>query len=292
VSPADAAVSAQPLTFDWTDVAGAVSYTIQVDEISQFGAPLILSASAAASQFTTSSLPDGNWFWRVRAVNSAGSPGAWSAVRRISVQSTPPPPPPPTPGSPSLTSPAAGAQVTQPFTFDWSDVANAAWYTIEVDDASSFAAPLIWAATTTPSQLATNSLPNGTLFWRVRAFNSDGVGGPYSAVRTVSVGSTAPPPAGSLPAPAQASPAADAQFSPGQQIVFDWGDVGGAATYTIQIDDSSSFSAPLTVSSTVAFSQLTTSSLPTTRMWWRVRANDGSGAAGAWSGARRFEVKN
>ena len=75
VSPADGAVAAQPVTFDWSDVAGAVSYTIQVDEISQFGAPLILSASTTASQFTTSSLPDGNWFWRVRAVNSAGTPG-------------------------------------------------------------------------------------------------------------------------------------------------------------------------------------------------------------------------
>lgn len=34
-------------------------------------------------------------------------------------------------------------------------------------------------------------------------------------------------------------------------------------------------------------SQLTLGGLPTTRMWWRVRANDG----GAWSAARRFEVK-
>ena len=86
---------------------------------------------------------------------------------------------------------------------------------IEVDDSSTFAAPLVWAATTTPSQLATNSLPNGTLFWRVRAFNSDGVGGPYSAVRTVRVGSTAPPPSGPLAAPSLVSPANDARFSSG-----------------------------------------------------------------------------
>jgi predicted phage tail protein len=212
-------------------------------------------------------------------------------VGTIKVQSTAPPPPPPTPGSPSLTSPAAGAQVTQPFTFDWSDVAAAAWYTIEVDDSSTFAAPLVWAAKTTPSQLATNSLPNGTLFWRVRAFNSDGVGGPYSAVRTVQVGATAPPPPGSLAAPSLASPANDARFSPGQEIAFDWGDVAGAASYTSQIDDSQSFSAPLTGGDTVVFSQFSTSTLPTTRMWWRVRANDGSGAPGARSAVRRVEVK-
>ena len=97
VSPADAATSAQPVTFDWGDVAGAASYTIQVDEISQFGAPLVMSASTAASQLTTGSLPDGNWFWRVRAVAADGTAGAWSAVRAIQVQSTAPPPPPPTP---------------------------------------------------------------------------------------------------------------------------------------------------------------------------------------------------
>ena len=292
VSPADGAVAAPPVTFDWTDVTGAASYTIQIDEISQFGAPLVLSATTTASQLTTSALPDGTWFWRVRAVNSAGTAGDWSAVRTIQVQSTPPPPPPPVPGAPLLVSPADGAQVAQPFTFDWSDVAAAAWYVIEADDSSTFAAPLVWAATTTPSQLATNSLPAGTVFWRVRAFNADGVGGPLSAVRTVQVQGTAPPPSGPLPAPSLVSPASDAQVPPGQPTVFDWNDVAGAATYTIQVDDSSTFSAPLTAGATVTSSRFTASSLPTARLWWRVRANDGAGAAGTWSAARRFEVRN
>ncbi|MDA0165207.1 SBBP repeat-containing protein [Solirubrobacter ginsenosidimutans] len=284
-TPADAATTANPVTFDWGEVSGAASYTIQVDEISAFGNPLVASASVTASQWTTGALPEGTWFWRVRAVNSEGTPGAWSETRRITIQNAPPPPPPPVPGAPSLTSPAGGASVTQPFTFDWSDVANAAWYTIEVDDSASFSQPLVWAATTTPSQLATNSLPNGTLFWRVRAFNSDGIGGDYSAVRTVVVG---PAPPGPLAAPSLLSPAADARFSPGSSITFDWSDVSGANGYTIQIDDSDSFSAPLTLQQIVSTSQFATSSLPTRRLWWRVRANDG----GAWSAVRRFELKN
>ena len=120
----------------------------------------------------------------------------------------------------------------------------------------------MWAATTTPSELATNSLPNGTLFWRVRAFNSDGVGGPYSAVRTVRVGTGS---AGTARGARRSlSPSNDARFSPGQSITFDWSDVAGAGGYTIQIDDSQSFSAPLTVEQTVAGSQFTTSTLPTT----------------------------
>ena len=277
---APATDASSPVAFDWSDVSGASSYTIQVDEISAFGAPLILSTSTTASSLTTA-LPNGNWFWRVRAVNSEGTPGAWSEVRAIAVGVTTPPPEP-VPAAPSLTSPAAGATVSQPFTFDWGDVANAGWYVIEVDDSSDFGS-LVWAATTTPSQLATNSLPNGPLFWRVRAFNTDGVAGPYSAVRTLTVGTGG----GSLPAPSLQSPADDARFNRGQSITFNWTDVAGASGYTIQIDDSQSFSAPLTLEQAVTASQFTTSTLPARRMWWRVRADNG-----AWSASRRFEVRN
>jgi hypothetical protein len=94
-----------------------------------------------------------------------------------------------------------------------------------------------------------------------------------------------------LAAPSLVSPANDARIAPGTSITFDWTDVAGAASYTIQIDDTETFSAPLTVDQTLAASQFTTSTLPTARMWWRVRANDANGAAGAWSAVRRFEVK-
>jgi hypothetical protein len=102
---------------------------------------------------------------------------------------------------------------------------------------------------------------------------------------------TPPPPPSTLPAPSLISPAADARFAPGTNITFDWTDVTGAASYTIQIDDSNSFPAPQIVSQTVTASQFSTSTLPTTTMWWRVRANNASGIPGNWSAVRRFEVK-
>ena len=94
-----------------------------------------------------------------------------------------------------------------------------------------------------------------------------------------------------LSAPALASPAADSRFAPGTNITFDWSDVSGAASYTIQIDDSDTFTTPLILEQSVSVSQLSTSSLPTTTMWWRVRAVDANGTAGAWSSVRRFVVK-
>ena len=115
-----------------------------------------------------------------------------------------------------------------------------------------------------------------------------------SANLTVTAGAPSPTPPPSptpgLPAPSLISPAADATFAPGTNITFDWSDVSGATDYTIQIDDQESFTSPI-VNQTVTPSQFSTSTLPTVRMWWRVRANNGGGS-GPWSASRRFEVKN
>jgi plastocyanin len=99
-------------------------------------------------------------------------------------------------------------------------------------------------------------------------------------------------PTGPLPAPTLMFPSNGARFSPGQTITFDWSDVSGAASYTIQIDDSNTFSAPQIVSQTVTPSTYSTSTLPTKKMWWRVRANDAAGNPGAWSTVREIEVKS
>jgi hypothetical protein len=66
--------------------------------------------------------------------------------------------------------------------------------------------------------------------------------------------------------------------------------VQAATSYTIQIDDQETFPSPI-VNQTTTASQFSTSTLPTVRMWWRVRANNG-GASGPWSSIRRFEVKD
>ena len=117
-----------------------------------------------------------------------------------------------------------------------------------------------------------------------------------SANLTVTAGAPPSPtptasPTPGLPAPSLISPASDARFAPGTNISFDWSDVAGAVSYTIQIDDRDTFPSPLIVDQTVATSQFSTNTLPTLTMWWRVRAN-GPGGSSPWSATRRFEVKN
>jgi hypothetical protein len=275
----------QPVTFDWNDVANAASYTIQIDSSSNFTTPLTLSQSVSVSQATITGLPAQQLFWRVRGVNSAGTNGPFSSSRSFIVQAGP--------SAPSLSSVAlnpasvvggTGAAGTVTLT----TAAGSGGLVVNLSSSNAAVASVpasvtvASGATTASFAVTTSSVTSAT------NVTITGTGGGATRTATLAVN---PPSSGSLPAPSIVSPANDARFNPGQAITFDWSNVAGASTYTIQIDNSQSFSNPLTATQTTSASQFTTSTLPTIRMWWRVRANDSSGAPGAWSSVRRVEVK-
>jgi len=91
VAPSNADTPPQPITFDWNDVPGAATYAIQIDDSSAFDAPLVRDASVTGSMYATTGLSTATHFWRVRGVNTAGTAGAWSAVRSFTPQEPPPP---------------------------------------------------------------------------------------------------------------------------------------------------------------------------------------------------------
>ena len=89
LSPANGSTPAQPVTLDWSDVTGAASYILQVDDANTFSTPLVVNQTTTASQFTAGSLANRQHWWRVRAVSSSGTMGAWSAVRSFTPQTAP-----------------------------------------------------------------------------------------------------------------------------------------------------------------------------------------------------------
>jgi len=95
VAPSDGASVAQPVTLDWTNVTGAASYEVQVDNSSTISAPLVANVTVTSSQATLTGLPSQQLWWRVRARNSAGVFGPFSSVRRFTPQTAPGPVPPP-----------------------------------------------------------------------------------------------------------------------------------------------------------------------------------------------------
>jgi len=97
LSPANDSSPAQPVTFDWSDVSGAASYRIQIDDSSTFTTPLVVNQIVTASQFTAGALAGGTrHYWRVHGINSAGTAGDWSTVWRFR--------PGPAPSGPTLSS--------------------------------------------------------------------------------------------------------------------------------------------------------------------------------------------
>jgi hypothetical protein len=82
ISPANDTTPAQPVTFDWADVANAESYEIQIDNTSSIATPFVANAVVTVSQATIGGLPAQQLWWRVRARNSTGV-GPFSATRRI-----------------------------------------------------------------------------------------------------------------------------------------------------------------------------------------------------------------
>ena len=90
LSPSQTGLTTQPITFDWSDVAAAVSYTIQIDTASDFAAPLVRDQNVTSSMYATSGLAAGTYAWRVRGVNTAGVAGAW-ATGTFTADAPPPP---------------------------------------------------------------------------------------------------------------------------------------------------------------------------------------------------------
>jgi hypothetical protein len=103
------------------------------------------------------------------------------------------PPAPPTPAAPTLVSPASAATPAQPVAFDWTDVANASTYEIQIDNTSTISAPFIASRTVTVSQATIGGLPGQQLWWRVLARNSAGVAGPFSSTRSFTPQGTSAP---------------------------------------------------------------------------------------------------
>ena len=89
ISPDDmATLNDNTPSFDWTDVAEAVQYELMVDNSISFNDPEIHKSDLTISEFTAaSSIPDGGYYWKVRAMDNKGRWGEWSDVWRFIISS-------------------------------------------------------------------------------------------------------------------------------------------------------------------------------------------------------------
>jgi hypothetical protein len=258
-------------TLDWQNVSSANGYNIQISTLPNF-AVILDSSTVSVSEYT---VPQGKlnsattYFWRAKAFNSNGT-SSWSDVWNFSTVIGPIPP--------LLISPVNGAiQVILTPILNWSSVAGATGYTVQISVSSSFST-ITDSATITST---TYNIPPGklsssnTYYWRVCAVDLNGQG-EWSAVWHFST--VAPPAAPELVSPLNGT--IGGTLTP----TFIWNPVPSTSSYRFQISRISNFN-QITDSLTLADTQYTIgygklSNLLT--YFWRVCAINQYGT-GNWS---------
>ncbi|MBI3241626.1 MAG: right-handed parallel beta-helix repeat-containing protein [Chloroflexi bacterium] len=170
--------------FDWANVTGATSYTLQISTQQNFSTFVLNSIISPSAYVMPTDLPRNTLlFWRVRA-NSIHGPSDWSRTRHF-FSANPP-------SVPVLVSPANAAVVSPPPTLDWNDSSPAAdYYEVQIATVSTFATFLgrgfsgkAYQSNFTPQAALSPGTP---YFWRVRAVKNSGAGlefSDWSAVRS------------------------------------------------------------------------------------------------------------
>ena len=197
-------------TLKWNAVSGAAKYEVYRAR-SKDGDYIKYSTVTGTSYTNTSYIENGNtYYYKVRALKSDGTAGAWSSVVSVTYKQT-------------LSAPAVtgGNDAQGRPTLTWNAVTGAAKY--EVYRARSKDGTYTKYSTTTGTAYTNSSyLTSGTTYYyKVRALDANGNAGPYSAVVSVTcrLKLTAPTVTGST----------DSQGRP----TLKWNAVTGAAKYEV-----------------------------------------------------------
>jgi predicted phage tail protein len=177
-APTGASVNTSP-TFTWSASPGATSYDLWVENLSTSQVQFIRKPNLTTNSFTpVSPLPVGSYVAWVQAYNGASALGGWSAGLNFSIVP---------PAAPTLTGPPATITSTTP-TFTWNTSTGATQY----DFWASTAGKVIRQTVTTTSFTPASPIPRGQYTFWVRAGNSAGVFGAWSAGYNFFIDTTAP----------------------------------------------------------------------------------------------------
>ncbi|MEK8024302.1 MAG: right-handed parallel beta-helix repeat-containing protein, partial [Candidatus Hydrogenedentota bacterium] len=271
------------ITFSWTSssdsISGLENHTLQIDTNPAFSSPIFVAAVALGTSMQYAAAPNDTYYWRVIARDSAQNTSV-SESRIVRIDSVPP----------SVASPVAPSNGlnTSALTvnFSWSastdTLSGVKNYRLQVDTANTFASLVIDSVTTSTSQSVAFATAD-SYYWRI-VTNDSATNASTSSSATFRIDQGGPS------APGLLVPGANEDTN-NTTITFTWAaasDSSGISGYRIQIDTSSSFTAPLVDS----FTPLLTASFTkpaNDSYYWRVVAIDNSGNTTAAT-ARLFRI--
>ena len=280
----DGNTSVQALpAFAWAPVPGADRYEFQIAADAGFNSPVLgrgddrfFTKNTRATLKKT--VPNGRYFWRVRAVTSGGDVSAWSAGQSLRKAWT---------GAAALQSPSNAETVVypnSPLKLTWSPVLGAAKYLVSIATDPSLGSlverdvtvngPVPTAATAFTRAAA---LAPGVYYWAITPVDAQGNRGASSPVASF----TWAWPSTTTARVVDLNDAAEV-FDP----QFSWDAVPGAARYEVEVNPSQDFAPGSKVCcspATIATSLAPTGLFEDNVFYWRVRAIDVDGNAGLWN---------
>ena len=176
----DQKLTTSKVSFDWSDIPGAVAYKIQLSSKPDFSTVLFnIKSPTSTYTYATALKYNTAYYWRVRPIFS-NSKGSWSSAYRFYSMNAL--------SAPALDSPRHKDYVTSQFTLFWQGVENGAAYKVVIATDASFSNKVGFEKT---AELSANfTLPAGKYFWRVRAFDASGIKSAWSETRKFFVEAT------------------------------------------------------------------------------------------------------
>jgi hypothetical protein len=269
--------------FSWGGVSGADRYEFQIAADAGMNSPVL---GRGDDQFTTRNtratlkrtIPNGSYWWRVRAIAKDGTPSSWTAPRLLVKAWT---------SAPALQEPASGALMvhpTHPLVLRWAPVPRAAKYIVTIGTDPSLGTAVQLPTETSGTVFTPRSmlLPPGTYYWGVTPVDAQNHRGAPSSVRSFMWTW----PTSTLTRVEDLFAAAEV-FDP----QFSWDAIAGAARYEVEVNSSVDFApgSKVCCTDTVIGTALSPKNVfKDNTYYWRVRALDTSGNTGVWNSGPAF----
>ena len=282
-SPGNGARVQQLPALTWNAVRGAAAYEYEVSANSHFSAITLGRGTGKGVSHTYNlaaalekTVPDGTYYWRVRALTSKDRTGPWSRVRQVVKRWS---------SAPRITG-GGGASVSWPATpleLSWSAVPYANKYIVSVGTDPSLS-NLVLGTATRPFEtqgvhlVMPASLAPGAYYFAVTPVDAEGRRGTRSPVGSF----TWTWPTTTTATVTDLNPEA----GPFDDPMFSWAPVPGAARYEVEINASKDWATGskwCCGGTTTGTSLAPLRTLANNAYYWRVRAIDARGDAGVWN---------
>jgi hypothetical protein len=251
------------------DATGTAKYRVQVANDVAFNS---LVDDATVDQTTyeayTTTYADGNYYWRVQAIDGAGQALSWSAPQSFAKTSSQPQ------GlSVSRLDPNSAVPV-----LSWDSTSYVSGYIVEIYSGTSALFPPANLKKTVTVKLPVYTpdvaFAAGTYSWRVRRLDPTGKPGPWQDRIPTADGPALPTFDVAAPKPALLTPDDGASLS-GNGLLFTWSPVQGAALYTFEASTVSNFASIVQRQTTVMNAWAPALAYPdSVPIYWRVKALD------------------